>query len=185
MYLCKKKYTYMTKDDCFFFGKVAKTHGLKGEITIKLDVANPSDFTELRYLLIEENGTLIPYFIDYQKINGDKMFVKLQDVKNIERAIVFVGKAVFLPNELLPQLDDDEFYYKEIVGFKLIDELKGEIGIISDVLEYPTQAVIQVMHDGKEILIPVHDDILQNVDKKAKILNVKAPEGLIDMYLNM
>ena len=175
----------MTKDDCFFFGKITKTHGLKGEITIKLDVANPDDFAELRYLLVEEKGNLIPYFIENQKINGDKMFVQLQDVKKVEQAITFIGKPVFLPNELMPELAEDEFYYKEIVGFKLIDAEKGEIGAISDVLEYPTQAVIQVMKEGKEVLIPIHDDIIEKVDKKAKTLNIKAPEGLIDMYLNM
>ena len=175
----------MTKDDCFFFGKITKTHGLKGEITIKLDVANPDDIAELRYLLVEEKGNLIPYFIENQKINGDKMFVQLQDVKKVEQAITFIGKPVFLPNELMPELAEDEFYYKEIVGFKLIDAEKGEIGAISDVLEYPTQAVIQVMKEGKEVLIPIHDDIIEKVDKKAKTLNIKAPEGLIDIYLNM
>ena len=113
------------------------------------------------------------------------MFVQFQDVKKMEQAVVFIGKAVFLPNEMMPELDDDEFYYNEIVGFKLVDAEKGEIGAISDVLEYPTQAVIQVMKDGKEILIPIHDDIIEKVNKKAKTLNIKAPEGLIDMYLNM
>ena len=175
----------MTKNDCFFFGKITKTHGLKGELTVKLDVANPEDFKDLRYLMIEDRGNLIPYFIENQKINGDKMIVRLQDVKKVEQAVAFMGKAVFLPNEFMPELEDDDFYYKEIVGFKMVDALKGEIGEISDVLEYPTQAVIQVMKDGKEILIPIHDDIIQKVDKKAKILTVKAPEGLIDMYLNM
>ncbi len=175
----------MTKDDCFFFGKITKTHGLKGELTVKLDVANPVDFKDLRYFLIEDRGNLIPYFIENQKINGDRMIVQLQDVKKVEQAVAFMGKAVFLPNELMPELDEDDFYFKEIVGFKMIDALKGEIGAISDVLEYPTQAVIQVMKDGKEILIPIHDDIIQKVDKKAKTLTVKTPEGLIDMYLNM
>ena len=175
----------MTKNDCFFFGKITKTHGLKGEITVKLDVANPGDFKDLRYVLIEDRGNLIPYFIENQKINGDKMIVQLQDVKKVEQAVAFMGKAVFLPNELMPELEDDDFYFQEIVGFKMVDVLKGEIGEISDVLEYPTQAVIQVMKDGKEILIPIHDDIIQKVNKKAKILTVKAPEGLIDMYLNM
>lgn len=175
----------MTKNDCFFFGKVTKTHGLKGEITIKLDVVNPSDFRDLRYILIEDKGNLIPYFIENQKINGDKMFVQLQDVTKMEQAVVFLGKGVFMPNEMLPELDDNDFYFKEIIGFNLIDEEKGEVGTISDVLEYPTQSVIQVMRDGKEILIPIHDDIIQKVNKKAKVLNIKAPEGLIDMYLNM
>lgn len=175
----------MTKNDCFFFGKITKTHGLKGEVTIKIDVANPKDFTELRYFLVEEKAGLIPYFVENQKISGDKMFVQLQDVKKVEQAVAFIGKAVFLPNEMMPELEEDEFYYSEIVGFRLIDAEKGEIGQISDVLEYPTQAVIQVMKDGKEILIPIHDDIIEKVDKKAKVLNIKAPEGLIDMYLNM
>lgn len=175
----------MTKNDCFFFGKITKTHGLKGELTVKLDVANPGDFKDLRYVLIEDRGNLIPYFIENQKINGDKMIVQLQDVKKVEQAVAFMGKAVFLPNELMPELEDDDFYFQEIVGFKMVDVLKGEIGEISNVLEYPTQAVIQVMKDGKEILIPIHDDIIQKVDKKAKILTVKAPEGLINMYLNM
>ena len=175
----------MNKNDCFFFGKVTKTHGLKGEITIKLDVVNPADFKDLRYILIEDRGNLIPYFIENQKINGDKMFVQLQDVKSMEQAVVFLGKGVFLPNEMLPELDENDFYFKEIKGFTLIDEAKGEVGKISDVLEYPTQAVIQVMRDGKEILIPIHDDIIRKVNKKSKTLNIKAPEGLIDMYLNM
>ena len=86
---------------------------------------------------------------------------------------------------MMPELDEDEFYYKEIIGFKLVDVTKGAIGEISDVLEYPTQAVIQVMKDGKEILIPIHDDIIEKVDKKSKTLTVNTPEGLIDMYLNM
>jgi len=175
----------MTKDECFFFGKITKTHGLKGEVTIKIDVANSSDFIDLRYFLIEENGNLIPYFIENHKINGNKMFVAFDGVKRVEQAITFVGKPVFLPNEMMPELAEDEFYYQEIIGFKIIDEEKGDIGLISNVLEYPTQAVIQVMKDGKEILIPIHDDIVKKVNKKSKTLNIKAPEGLIDMYLNM
>lgn len=175
----------MTKNDCFFFGKITKTHGLKGEVTVKLDVVNPSDFNDLRYVLIEDKGNYIPYFIENQKINGDKMIVGFQDVNKIEQAVAFIGKAVFLPNEFMPEIGDDDFYYREIVGFKMIDSVKGEIGEISNVLEYPTQAVIQVMKDEKEILIPIHDDIVQKIDKKAKTLTVNAPEGLIDMYLSM
>ncbi|MGN0032971.1 MAG: ribosome maturation factor RimM [Candidatus Limimorpha sp.] len=175
----------MTKDNCFFFGKITKTHGLKGELTLKIDVANPGDFTDLKYLLIDENKNMIPYFIDKQIIRGDKMFLYFQGVDTLEKASFFVGKSVFLPNEFLPELDEDDFYYSEIIGFTLFDESLGEIGKISDVIEYPTQAVIQVMKDGKEILIPVHDDIITKIVKKEKSIVVRTPEGLVNMYLNM
>ncbi|MCQ2322494.1 MAG: ribosome maturation factor RimM [Bacteroidales bacterium] len=178
----KKEYT---PDGCFFFGKVTKTHGLKGEVTIKLDVANPLDFKNINYVMMDINGDIVPFFIESSKMVGDKMFVLFQDVKTMEQAVSFLGNAVYLPNEMLPELDDNDFYFKDIVGYKLVDETYGEVGFISDVLEYPTQAVIQVMKDGKEILIPIHDDIIRKVDKKSKVLNVKAPEGLIDMYLSV
>lgn len=174
-----------TPEGCFFFGKITKTHGLKGEVTIKVDAANPSDFKNINYVMMDVNGDIVPFFIESSKMTGDKMFVRFQDVKTMEQAVSFLGMAVYLPNEMLPELDDNDFYFKEIVGFKLVDEKFGEVGVISDVLEYPTQAVIQVMKDGKEILIPIHDDIIRKVNKKSKVLNVNAPEGLIDMYLSI
>lgn len=175
----------MTKDNCFFFGKITKTHGLKGELTLKTDISDPKDFKDLKYLLIEEKNNLIPYFIEKQTISGDKMFIGLQDVNTVEKASAFIGRSTFLPNDFLPELDEDDFYFKEIIGFTIVDEALGEIGIISDVIEYPTQAVIQVIKDEKEILIPVHDDIITKILKKERTIVVRTPDGLVDMYLNM
>ena len=66
----------------------------------------------------------------------------------------------------------------------VVDEEHGELGPIAEVIEYPTQAIIQVFKDKKEILIPILDQVIQKVDRKAKKLYVKAPEGLIEMYLS-
>jgi len=180
--MARKEYT---PDGCFFFGKITKTHGLKGEVTIKLDVANPSDFQGINYVMMDVNGDIVPYFIESSKVVGDKMFALFQDVKTMEQAAGLIGSALYLPKEMLPELDDNDFYFKDIIGYTLVDEKHGEVGVINDVLEYPTQAVIQVMKDGKEILIPIHDDIIKKVNKKSKVLNVNAPEGLIDMYLSI
>ena len=57
------------------------------------------------------------------------------------------------------------------------------MGPVTEVLEYPTQAILQVMKDKKEVLIPILDQVIQNVDRDKKVLTITAPEGLIDMYL--
>ena len=174
----------MTKDDCFYIGRVAKTHGIKGEVTIKLDVDDPSAYLGMKYFLLEINKVLTPFFVEKVVESGDKFFVTIQDVKTVEAATLLTGKSVYLPLELLPKLSGKQFYYHEVKGFTLEDEEKGTLGPIKDILEYPTQAIIQVFKDGKEILIPILDHVILNVDRKAKILHIKAPEGLIDMYLN-
>ena len=160
----------MTKEECFYLGRVAKTHGIKGEITIKLDVDDPSAYLGMKYFFLEINKVLTPFFVDKITDSGDKFFVSVQDVKTVEAASAL-------------KLSGKQFYYHEVKGFVLVDTQKGELGPIHDIIEYPTQAIIQVMKDGKEILIPILEQVIQKVDRKAKKLYVTAPEGLIDMYL--
>lgn len=174
----------MTKEDCFYLGRVAKTHGIKGEITIKLDVDDPSAYHDMKYFLLEINKVLTPFFVEKIVSSSDKFFVTIQDIRTVEAASALTGKEVFLPLEMLPKLSGKQFYYHEVKGFMVVDAEKGELGPIADVIEYPTQAIIQVFKDKKEILIPILDQVIQKVDRKAKKLYIKAPEGLIDMYLS-
>lgn len=173
----------MTKEECFYLGRVAKTHGIKGEVTIKLDVDDPSAYLDLKYFLLEINKVLTPFFVEKITPSGDKFFVQVQDIKTVEAASALTGKEVYLPLELLPKLSGKQFYYHEVKGFVLVDAEHGELGPIAEVIEYPSQAIIQVFKDGKEILIPILEQVIQKVDRKAKKLYVKSPEGLIDMYL--
>ena len=174
----------MNKEDCFYIGRVAKTHGIKGEVTIKLDVDDPSAYSDLKYFLLEINKVLTPFFVEKLIVSGDKFFVSVQDIHSVEAASALTGKDVYLPMELLPKLTGKQFYFHEVKGFTLIDAEKGELGPITDILEYPTQAIIQVYKDNKEILIPILDQVIQKVDRKGKKLYVKSPDGLIDMYLS-
>ena len=173
----------MKKEDCFYLGKIAKTHGLKGEVTLKVEADNPSAYLEMKHFFLEINKVLTPFFVEKITPNGDKFFVQVQDVKTVEQAQNLVGKAVYLPMEMLPKLSGKQFYFHEIVDFTVVDSVKGELGAVSEVLEYPTQAILQIMHGKKEILIPILDHVIQNVDRDRKILTITAPEGLIDMYL--
>lgn len=174
----------MIKEDCFYLGRVAKTHGIKGEITIKLDVDDPSAYHDMKYFMLEINKVLTPFFVEKIVSSGDKFFVTIQDIRTVEAASALTGKEVFLPLEMLPKLSGKQFYYHEVKGFMVIDAEKGELGPIADVIEYPTQAIIQIFKDKKEILIPILDQVIQKVDRKSKKLYIKAPEGLVDMYLS-
>lgn len=173
----------MRKEDCFYLGKVVKTHGLKGEVTLKIEADAPSAYLEMKHFFLEINKVLTPFFVEKITPNGDKFFVQVQDIKTIEQAQNLVGKVVYLPMEMLPKLSGKQFYFHEIVGFMVVDTEKGELGPVAEVLEYPTQAILQVMKGKKEILIPILDQVIQNVDRDKKILQITAPEGLIDMYL--
>lgn len=173
----------MTKDTCFYVGKIVKTHGLKGEVTLRIDNEQFDEIEELNYFLLDINDKLIPYFVENITFHSNKSFVLFQDLKTLEAANQLVGKSVYLPLDLLPEKDGNDFYSHEVVDFLVIDEEKGELGKVQEIIEYPTQSLIQILINDKEVLIPIHDDIIQDVNREDKKIYIKAPNGLIDMYL--
>lgn len=173
----------MTKDNCFYVGRIVKTHGIKGEVTMRIDNEDFDEIDELNYFLLDVNNKLIPFFIDRIGYHSNKSFILFQDVRTLEEASQLVGAAVYLPLELLPEREGNDFYSHEVLDFMVVDEFKGELGKVEEIIEYPTQSLIQIIRDNKEILIPIHDDIIKNVDKEKKVIYICAPIGLIDMYL--
>jgi 16S rRNA processing protein RimM len=174
----------MNKSDCYFLGYISKPHGIKGEVNVKLDVDNPYEYSEMESVFLEVQGKLVPFFIESISIR-DKGFalIKFEGIDNEAQASAMVQSQLFLPLSILPPLQGNKFYYHEVIDFKVSDKSFGEVGLVKDVLEYPHQAVLQVLKADKEILIPITDAIILNVDRQLKTIFIAAPEGLIELYL--
>jgi 16S rRNA processing protein RimM len=173
----------MTKDDCYLLGKLTKTHGLKGELAIWLDVDYPEEYDELDSVLLEVKGELIPYFVEQIQIRANKSIIKFEDIDTIEEAQKIVNCDIYLPNDNLPELDDNQFYYHEIIDFDVIDEQKGKLGKVTAVYTSDAQDLIAMSYQNAEILIPVSDEIVKTIDREKHELHTNLPEGLLEIYL--
>ena len=170
-------------NDYYYLGKIIKTHGNNGDVTAYLDVDEPLEYEWLDMVFLNINKTPVPYFIENIRILNNKAVITFEDINDLEKAITLVKKEMYLPLSSLPKLSGNNFYYHEVEGFEVVDEKFGKIGTLKEVLDYPNQAVMQIFYDEKEVLIPVNDDIIREVDRKNKIIKIKAPDGLIDVYL--
>jgi 16S rRNA processing protein RimM len=174
----------MNKDQCFQIGRVAKVHGLRGEVNVVLDVDYPEDYEGLEHLFLEQKGRLVPYFLEHFVIQpGGKALMKFEDLNSLDQVEPLVGLEIYLPLTELPQLEEDQYYYHELIGFEVIDENLGLIGPVEIIYDLETQDLLGVTHKGKEVLIPIQDGIIKNVDKAAKKVYCQLPEGLLDIYL--
>ncbi|MEI6682299.1 MAG: ribosome maturation factor RimM [Bacteroidota bacterium] len=174
----------MNKDDFFYLGKVLKTHGNKGQVMVLLDVDDPEEYESLESVYLDLQGERIPFFIGSLELKHNrKAVVKFDDFDTIEDAESLQGLEMYLPVTALPALKGNQFYFHEIIGYRVVDGHHGDIGIIEDILEMPHQSLFQIRHGEKEILVPVVDDIIRTVDRKKKLLLIEAPDGLIEIYL--
>ena len=174
----------MQKKDCFFVGKIVKKYSFKGELLVKLDTDEPELFTEMESVFVEQHKSLIPFFIEQSSLHKSELLrVKFEEIDNEADADSLLGAELYLPLNFLPKLTGKQFYYHEIIGFTVEDASFGSIGTITGVNDTTAQALFEVDHNGKEVLIPINDAFIKKVDRASKTIFLTTPEGLIDIYL--
>lgn len=172
----------MKQADCYQLGEVIKTHGLNGEVSIHLDVDFPEEYENLESVFLLQKGRLIPFFIDYIQIQGNKALIKFEDVDSIESASELAKIELYLPLSSLPELPHDGYYFHDLVGCEVFENGK-KLGLIKEVIDLNSNELLNVINGEKEVLIPLKDEILKKVDIKAKRIDVELPDGLLNLYL--
>ena len=128
--------------------------------------------------------TLIPFFVESSQLHKSELLrVKFEDVDTETDADALIKSELYLPLSFLPELDDDKFYFHEIIGFKVEDTNFGYVGKIKGVNDSTSQSLFEIDRKGIEILIPMNDEFISKIDKINKTIIVETPEGLIDLYL--
>lgn len=174
----------MDIDSCYELGYISKPHGLKGDVSIIIDADYPENYQKLESVFIEQDKQLVPFFIKSIKLSGNKGVLSLEESTSIETAQTLKGGKLYLPLEFLPELEKDQFYFHEIIGYTINDEQAGVLGTVMTIYDAGPQDIIAFEHLGKEILLPINDQTILRVDKAGQILHVSIPDGLLDIYLN-
>lgn len=170
------------KEDVFKIGQFAKPHGIKGEIALvtNSDVFGGSDDP---YIVCEMDGILVPFFIEEYRYKTDTVILlKLKNVDDERAAREFSNREVFYA---LDEVDEDDLVgdmtWDSFIGYRVIDEKQGEIGAITDVDESTINVLLQIDHNGEELLLPAAEELILSADHENKILTVSVPEGLLDL----
>ena len=174
----------MRKQDCFYVGTIVNKFSFKGELLVKLDTDEPELFTEMESVFIEIGKNLVPFFIEKIQLHKSLLLrLKIEDIDDEATADSMMKRDLYLPLSFLPKLEGNKFYFHEVINFKMVDSNHGDIGVITGINDTTTQALFEVDFNGNEILIPLNDHFIDQVDRKNKTIHVTTPDGLIDLYL--
>ncbi|MDP5231219.1 MAG: ribosome maturation factor RimM [Cellulophaga sp.] len=174
----------MLKSDCFYLGKIVSKYSFKGEVLIKLDTDEPEEYENLESVFISLGNNLVPFFIKKSSLHKSTLLrVRFEEITDESDADRVMGSEIYLPLTLLPKLTGTKFYFHEIIGYTLLDSVHGDIGVVESVNDTTSQALFEVKKDGKELLIPINDQIITKVDRENKTIHVTTPEGLVELYM--
>jgi 16S rRNA processing protein RimM len=172
------------KNEYYYLGHITKPFGIKGQLCCYFDTDEPEKYANLDAVFIDLEDEKLPYLIEDIQYRGANTFViKFADVDE-EEAKTLVKAELYLPLSELPPLTGNKFYFHEVIGFRVIDEEKGDIGVCQDFIDISHHPIMQIDHGGVEVLIPAIDEIFKKVDREGRTIYIQAPEGLIDVYIS-
>ena len=169
----------MNPETCTELGVIQRKQGLKGDVVAWLNQDVPQ-LDALQTLLIQIDHTLVPYCIEQLALQHRKAIIKLQGVDDPKVAHDLKGRAIFVPQAVLPPLSSPEVQLARLIGYQVMDVQEGSLGPVQDIYTPPQQQLLAIDYQGQELLIPYHEDIVTNVDHAQQNIVVQLPKGFIE-----
>lgn len=169
------------QEDFVHIGILKRAHGYKGHAKISIDDLYIDDLSEQDFLFIEVDAYHVPFKIVEIKEKRD-IIVKFEGIDTPEELNRYHNRDLFLLKKdlkhALGQIEEHDMMIS-LGGFELIDENLGLVGTIDRIEEYPQQLMAILNIGDREILIPIHPDLIIDLNLDDKKVIMKLPEGLI------
>lgn len=166
-------------------GKLVNTHGIRGEIK----VLSRTDFPEVRFapgsqlLIMPEDGKeRLEVTVESSREHKGMYIVKLKGYHDINQVEKYKGSLIKVTSEDRVELPDNEYYFHDIIGCEVFSDNPddGKLGVITEILTPGANDVWVVKRPkGQDLLIPVIDDVVLDVDVPGKKVKVHVMEGLL------
>ncbi len=153
--------------------RVGKTWGVRGQLIVRLD--NPDSeqgWIDEVIWLRGEAWPMAPVEVGKWQVKGERILIQFAGIESPEDARALTGLELWVPREALPKTDEDEHYVRDLLGMKVIDKVRGELGHIAQVFPAGTADVWVVRGPQGEHMIPAVSDFILSVDDEARIVTV-------------
>ena len=172
----------ISDSDVYKIGTLTRTHGIRGEVAFQF-TDDVWDRVDADYLFLRLDGLLVPFFLEEWRFRSDSVaLLKFEDVDDAVAASRLVGADVCFPKELTPSdVDEEDLTWKHFIGFEVLQE-EQKLGTVSSVLDQTANVLLVIeTPEGKELLIPAHEDFILKADHRQRLLLVDIPEELLTL----
>ena len=162
-------------------GKVANTHGVKGEIKVMPLTDDVQRFERLKWVYLEKGDRLLKYTIQGVKYSKGMVILKLAEISDMAAAEEIKGLFLKVDRDNAVKLEEGSFFICDILDSRVFDEQGKLLGNLKEVLRTGSNDVYVVKDENnREILIPALKSVVREVSLENKRLTVSLPEGLVD-----
>lgn len=165
--------------NCTWVGSITGNYGVKGQLKIVLD-KDIKNLEKGTWLFLEIQKKPVPFFIE-ETLGQDKSYVvKLKGIDTPEQGREYFNLSVGVQENNLVEPKTNDLL--QLIDYKIIDaNSKREIGLIEDIYDNSAHLLAKVNYQENELLIPLHNELVIDINEREKEITLQLPEGLIDL----
>jgi 16S rRNA processing protein RimM len=167
------------KHDHVLIGKIVGVHGIKGTNKLRSYAESLTVFSPDRSILVRNlRGHEASYEINWVKPHTGTPLISFKGIENRDQATALIGVELFIHQSELPELDEDTYYWFDLIGLDVYTQSNEFLGRIESIMQTGSNDVYVVKRHEKEVLIPALESVVLEVDLKRNRMQVDLPEGL-------
>ncbi len=158
-------------------GRFGRVHGVRGDIHIISFTDPPENILSYKPWFIEIKGQWGLLKIDSIKMHGSEIIAHLEGCNDRDLAKNYTNKEIAVPADALPELDEGEYYWADLIGLTVIDQHGTTLGIVDSLLATGANDVLVIKEGKEEKLVPYTDEAVVEIDldKKTILVNWEFP----------
>jgi 16S rRNA processing protein RimM len=169
----------MASEASLCIGKIVGVHGIKGTLKLYSYVESFDFFQADQVVFLDSAGDSRMMTIGWAKpFKRNLVLLSLKEIEDRNQAESLAGSTLSVEQEYLPPLEEDTFYWKDLIGLSVYREDGDYLGVLKQVLPTGSNDVYIVEKDGQEVLIPALKSVVLSVDLTKKTMQVALPQGL-------
>jgi len=172
----------MDTESLHFLGRLGKPWGHQGELTVHLEEVDLDEITHAGSIFVDIDGQRVPFFFTRIYEKGRDTLIKFDDFNDPQSASILVGRDIYAPPGHLVDGSDESWDPEEFVGLLVRDEKHGDLGEVTALEGNAKNPVLVIMRGTQEVMVPLVDEMIVDINMEERSLLIRTPEGLIDLY---
>jgi 16S rRNA processing protein RimM len=166
------------KHDLVPVGRIVKPHGIRGKIKVDYYGEDPAGFRYGEVFLSGPSGQFLA--VEVLSVSGQppRLILQLKGSDRIEEAELLVGQEIFVHRSELPELEEGEYYWFEVLGMEVETEEGRRLGTVREILPTGGHDVYFVKGKRREIALPATVGVIAGIDRENRVIRVRRMEGL-------
>ena len=162
----------MTEKNLTLVGKITSSHGIKGAVKVASFMDGGDTVLKYKNLYNKDGEELI--FKKVGVLKNNTLILEMKGISTRNQSDELRDMEIFVKNEDLEDLDDDEFFVKDLLNMKVVDD-KNKKGIVSNVANHGAGDILEVQWDDKKLeSFPFTNDFVETVDFENNLVKVKS-----------